>query len=50
MEGFFAKLSSKRLKRSVFLSLVELQETINRFIDEYDANDPSPACDKPTLR
>jgi transposase len=34
VEGYFAKLSRKRLKRGVFRSVVELQTTINRFIDE----------------
>ena len=34
VEGFFAKLSRRRLKRGVFRSVVELQTAINRFIDE----------------
>jgi transposase len=34
VEGYFAKLSRKRLKRGVFRSVVELQTAINRFIDE----------------
>lgn len=42
VEGFFAKLSRRRLKRGVFRSLVELQEAINRFVAEYNANDPKP--------
>ena len=41
VEGFFAKLTNRRLKRGVFGSLVELQEAINRFIDETNTN-PSP--------
>ena len=34
VEGFFAKLSTQRLKRGVFHSLVSLQEAINRFVAE----------------
>ena len=34
VEGFFAKLAKRRLKRGVFGSVVELQEAINRFLDE----------------
>jgi len=34
VEGFFAKLAKQRLKRGVFGSVVELQEAINRFLDE----------------
>ena len=34
VEGFFAKLSKRRLKRGVFGSVVELQEAINRFLAE----------------
>ena len=34
VEGFFAKLTRRRLKRGVFPSLVELHATINRFIEE----------------
>ena len=41
VEGFFAKLSKRRLKRGVFGSLVELQTAINRFIDEHN-NDSKP--------
>ena len=36
MEGFFAKLSKRRLKRGVFRSLVDLQAAINRFVAEYN--------------
>src|SRR5438034_1653368 len=39
VEGWFAKLTRKRLKRGVFTSIVELQAAINRFIAE--ANDNS---------
>jgi len=34
VEGFFAKLSKRRLKRGVFRSIVDLQAAINRFIEE----------------
>ena len=34
VEGFFAKLTKRRLKRGVFRSLVELQAAINRFLAE----------------
>ena len=34
VEGFFAKLVRRRLKRGVFLSLVDLQAAINRFVAE----------------
>ena len=32
VEGFFAKLTRQRLKRGVFLSLISLQEAINRYV------------------
>ena len=41
VEGFFAKLTRRRLKRGVFRSLVELQTAINRFIQENNA-EPKP--------
>ena len=34
VEGFFAKLSRRRLKRGVFRSVVDLQTAINRFVNE----------------
>ena len=34
VEGFFAKLTNRRLKRGVFASIVDLQATINRFVAE----------------
>ncbi len=34
VEGFFAKLTKRRLKRSIFRSIVELQAAINRFLQE----------------
>jgi len=41
VEGFFAKLSRRRLKRGVFRSLNDLQAAINRFVSETN-NDPKP--------
>ena len=41
VEGFFAKLTRRRLKRGVFRSVVDLQAAINRFIEENNA-DPKP--------
>jgi transposase len=34
VEGFFAKLAKRRLKRGVFCSIVDLQAAINRFLKE----------------
>ena len=42
VEGFFAKLTRRRLKHGVFYSLAELQAAINRFITEYNANHAKP--------
>ena len=42
VEGFFAKLTRRRLKRGVFRSLIDLQAAINRFIAEYNDNDAKP--------
>jgi hypothetical protein len=41
VEGFFAKLSRRRLKRGVFRSLPELQAAINRFLEETNS-EPKP--------
>jgi transposase len=41
VEGFFAKLTRRRLRRGVFHSLVSLQAAINRFVAEANA-DPRP--------
>ena len=41
VEGFFAKLTRRRLKRGVFRSIVDLQAAINRFLTETNA-DPKP--------
>jgi transposase len=41
IEGFFAKLTKKRLKHGVFRSLRELKDAIHRFLDHTKAN-PKP--------
>jgi len=41
VEGFFAKLSKRRLKRGVFRSIVDLQAAISRFLEETNG-DPKP--------
>ena len=41
VEGFFAKLTNRRLKRGVFHSIVALQAAINRFVKEANEN-PKP--------
>src|SRR5947207_4522395 len=41
VEGFFAKLARRRLKRGVFLSVVDLQAAINRFVAEHNV-EPKP--------
>ena len=41
VEGFFAKLTKRRLKRGIFLSVFDLQAAINRFVIEYNA-EPKP--------
>jgi hypothetical protein len=38
VEGFFATLSKRRLKRGVFRSITDLQAAINRFLDDHNAN------------
>jgi transposase len=41
VEGFFAKLTKRRLKRGVFHSIVSLQTAIKRFLEEANS-DPKP--------
>ncbi len=36
VEGFFAKLTRRRLKNGVFHSVIDLQAAINRFIKEHN--------------
>jgi transposase len=42
VEGFFAKLTKRRLKRGVFGSLVNLQAAINRFVAEHNEREAKP--------
>src|SRR2546427_817175 len=41
VEGFFAKLTSRRLKRGVFTSVADLKAAINRFVEETNSH-PKP--------
>jgi transposase len=41
VEGFFAKLTRRRLKHGVFHSVVDLQAAINRFVKEHN-HEPKP--------
>ncbi len=41
VEGFFAKLTRRRLKRGVFHSVIDLQAAINRFVAEHNRT-PKP--------
>ena len=41
VEGFFAKLSRRRLKHGVFRSVMDLQAAINRFVAEHN-HTPKP--------
>jgi transposase len=41
VEGFFARLTNQRLKRGAFVSVVDLQAAINRFVAEHNRN-PKP--------
>jgi transposase len=42
VEGFFAKLTRRRLKHGVFHSVVDLQAAINRFIAEHNITEAKP--------
>jgi transposase len=42
VEGFFAKLTRRRLKYGVFYSVVDLQAAINRFIAEHNELEAKP--------
>jgi transposase len=46
VEGFFAKLMRRRLMRGVFQSVADLQDAINRFVEETNS-DPNPSCGPP---
>jgi transposase len=41
VEGFFATLTKRRLRRGVFLGVVDLQASINRYLAEHNV-DPKP--------
>ena len=41
VEGFFAKLTRRRLRHGVFRSVVDLQAAINRFVAEHNKS-PTP--------
>jgi transposase len=41
VEGYFAKLTKRRLKRGVFRSIIDLQAAINRFVADTN-DDPRP--------
>ena len=42
VEGFFAKLTKRRLRRGVFKSIADLQTAINRFLDEHNQTEAKP--------
>ena len=42
VEGFFAKLTRRRLKHGVFHSVVDLQAAINRFVAEHNQTEAKP--------
>ena len=42
VEGVFAKLAKRRLKRGVFRSIVDLQTAINRFVEEHNVTEAKP--------
>jgi hypothetical protein len=42
VEGFFAKLTRRRLKHGVFHSVIDLQAAINRFIAEHNGGEAKP--------
>ena len=49
VEGFFARLTNRRLRRGVFHSLVDLQAAINRCLAEHNRDrDPSSGPPTPT--
>ena len=42
VEGFFAKLARRRLKRGIFHSVVDLQAAVNHFVAEHNARKAEP--------
>ena len=49
VEGFFAKLTKRRLKRGIFLSVFDLQAAINRFVIEHNA-EPKPLYERELVK
>jgi hypothetical protein len=47
VEGFFAKLTRRRLKRGVFRAIVDLQAAINRFLRETNEHPKPFVCGPP---
>ena len=48
VEGFFAKLTRRRLRRGVFYSLIDLQAAVNRYLTEHNYS-PKPFWTCPGL-
>jgi hypothetical protein len=48
VEGFFAVLTKRRLKRSTFVGIVDLQAAINGYVADHNT-DPKPSDGRPTL-
>jgi transposase len=46
VEGFFATLTKRRLKRGVFRSVVGLQAAINRFLEHHNQQSPTLHLDR----
>jgi transposase len=44
VEGFFATLTKRRLKRGVFRSITDLQAAINRFLEEHNQQSQPFTC------
>ena len=42
IEGFFAKLTRRRLKNAIFNSVTECEAAIHRFIEEHNRNEAKP--------
>jgi DDE superfamily endonuclease len=48
VEGFFAVLTKRRLKRGTFVGIVDLQAAINGYVADHNT-DPKPSDGRPTL-
>ena len=46
IEGFFAILTKRRIKRGVFRSIIDLQGAINRYVAEHNLRPKPFACTK----